>query len=254
MDYLSAIILAAGQGTRLNANSERNKVAYKLGPKPMIAHTVEHLYQAGITSIYVVVGFASASVKSALGNQVTYVNQAKRLGTGHAVRLGLKKIPSQTQLIITMYGDDSAFYPPALFQALVKSHQAHHAAVSVLTLQVKNPNGLGRIIRVNGEMVAITEEKNATPAEKRIREINTGLFCFDRSYLDTVLPQIHKNPVSGEYYLTDVVTLTVKAGIKINALLWPDSSVWHGVNTLEEWQAADALFSQNPSKISPVMR
>jgi len=245
MSTISAIILAAGKGTRFKATQGCNKVAFPLGQKPMITRSVENLLAAGIKQIVVVVGFASASVKAALrGYPVTYAYQAKRLGTGHAVKTGIKLISPQTSEVITLYGDDSAFYPPDLFTQLIQTHQKHQAPISVITINVPSPKGLGRIIRnAHGQMIAIIEEKVATHQQKKIKEINTGLFCFSYPFLKQNLDRIPKNPVSGEYYLTDIVKLAVSAGQPVNGLCWPDNSIWHGVNTREELAAVNQLVS-----------
>jgi bifunctional UDP-N-acetylglucosamine pyrophosphorylase/glucosamine-1-phosphate N-acetyltransferase len=243
MEQVAAIILAAGKGTRFKAQKVKNKVTHEIGRKPMVVYTVDHLRQAGIEIIIAVVGFAAGSVKQVLGGQVTYAHQSKRLGTGHAVKIGLQSVPKPVKTLISMYGDDSAFYPPSLFRALIDSHRLHEADISLVTVHVPNPAGLGRIIRdQNGQMRAIVEERNANRSQKLVHEINTGLFCFKRSFLENSLPLLKKNPVSGEYYLTDLITLAVTAGLKVNTLIWPDNSIWHGVNTREELITANNLM------------
>jgi bifunctional UDP-N-acetylglucosamine pyrophosphorylase/glucosamine-1-phosphate N-acetyltransferase len=170
---------------------------------------------------------------------VGYITQTKRLGTGHALKTALPVIPATSACILVMYGDDSAFYPPKLFKTVVATHLKHQATISVLTLRVKKPQGLGRIIRNSqGFIQAIIEEKVATSRERQITEINTGLYCFDPGFLNKYLRKIQKNPVSREYYLTDLVHLAVEAGIPVHAHIWPDHSIWHGVNTREELESA----------------
>jgi bifunctional UDP-N-acetylglucosamine pyrophosphorylase / glucosamine-1-phosphate N-acetyltransferase len=235
MNSVAAIVLAAGEGTRFKATVSLNKVAYPLGDRPMVCHTVEHLHSSGVHNVVVVVGFAAASVRKALGDSVTYAIQRQRLGTGHAVKVGLVKVSPAATTILTMYGDDSAFYPPELFSSLLSQHLHSQAAISLITIKVDQPFSLGRIIRNHtGQIEAIVEEKNATKDQKSIKEINTGLFCFDRQFLETTLPKIQKDPVKQEYLLTDLVGLAIKLGFKVNAVCWPDSSIWHGVNTREE--------------------
>lgn len=242
----TVIILAAGKGTRLKAVKDRNKVAYYLADKPMITHTVDHLHEAGLKHLVVVVGFAAQSVKKALGQSVFYALQTKRLGTGHAVATGLKHVSVSQTTIITIYGDDSAFYPPKLYHQLLASHFRLKAHLSLVTVNQPNPTGLGRIIRNSqGEMIDIIEEKNATVDQKRLTEINTGLFCFQRSFLDWGLPKIKKNPLSHEYYLVDLVSLAVQSGYKVNTVLWPESSVWQGVNTQKEFERAVQRMRQD---------
>lgn len=239
LPHVTAIILAAGKGTRINAPYGKNKVTYSIAQKPIIAHTVTHLHQAGITNIIVVVGHAAASVKKALGDSVSYAHQAKRLGTGHAVKTAFKQVLPGTKSLLVMYGDDSAFYPPKIFKTVVSKHQLQNADISVVTIKVDNPHGLGRIIRNQaGYIQAIIEEKVATLKQKQINEINTGLFCFNASFLQKNLKKIQKNPISHEYYLTDLVQIAVNQNIPVYAHIWPDNTIWHGVNTRLELQAA----------------
>jgi bifunctional UDP-N-acetylglucosamine pyrophosphorylase/glucosamine-1-phosphate N-acetyltransferase len=235
MTHLAAIILAAGKGTRIHATKDRNKVAYHLGSRPMICYTLDHLLAADIHEIVAVIGFAADSVRQALGASVTYAVQSKRLGTGHAVKTGLKVVSQKADTIITMYGDDSAFYPPALFTTVVKSHLSQQADISVVTIKVDNPTGLGRILRdPNGQMIGIVEEKVATKSQKLITEINTGLFCFNRQFLVDGLAHLPKNPISQEYYLTDIIYYCLSCKGKLNPIIWPDNQIWHGVNTRAE--------------------
>jgi bifunctional UDP-N-acetylglucosamine pyrophosphorylase / glucosamine-1-phosphate N-acetyltransferase len=236
---VSAVILAAGKGSRMNANGSKNKVVYALKGKPLITHTVSTLQKTAVDSIVVVTGFAEASVKEALGPKVTYAKQAKRLGTGHALKVGLTKVPATTSTIISLYGDDSAFYTPQVFKTLLSTHHQNQAHATVVTITKNNPTGLGRIIRdTSGRLQAIVEEKVATPAQKKITEINTGLYCFDAAFITKAVKKIQKNPISKEYYVTDVIEWGIKQGFEMRALHWPDSTIWHGINTPQELQAA----------------
>ncbi len=228
--HTAAIILAAGRGTRMNAKT-KNKVAFKLNGQPMIAHTVDHLYQVGINNIIAVVGYQADSVRQALGNKVKYAHQTDQMGTGHAVKASLPYLDSTVQTLLTVYGDDSAFYPPSLFTEMVAKKESLGCDILFLTIHKDDPTGLGRIVRdAQGKILRIVEEKNATEDERKIREINTGFYCFDRDFLVQYIEQIQKNPVSGEYYLTDMVEIAIKNGKKVEALFIKDDSIWHGVN------------------------
>lgn len=245
MKNVVAIILAAGEGTRIRSKDGRNKVVYSLDNKPMIAYAVDTLKKAGVDKVIAVVGYAHESVKEALGKKVTYAVQEKRLGTGHAVKQGLSKVPSKTELVLSMYGDDSAFYPVDLVRKMVSHHKKAKAFVTLLTIMKKNPTGLGRIIRDSeNEIVAIVEEKNATGEQKEIGEINTGLYCFDHKFLRDNIDKIKRNKISGEYYLTDIVEIAKTQGLKVEALTWDDNSVWFGVNTIEQLEQAKKLMNK----------
>lgn len=240
MTHTTAIILAAGRGSRMKAKT-KNKVAFKLNGQPMIARTVAHLREAGITSIIAVVGYQGGSVRSALGNSVTYAVQAEQRGTGDAIATAIPLLPEGCTTVLAVYGDDSAFYPPSLFTDMVAKKSELACDLLFLTIHKDDPTGLGRIVRDQaGKILRIVEEKNATDAEKQIQEINTGFYCFDRDFLVSYIDQIQKNPISGEYYLTDMVEIALKHGKKVEAFFVPDDSIWHGVNNRSDFAKAKA--------------
>lgn len=244
MQNVTAIILAAGKGTRMKAPADKNKVAFEIQGKPLVWWTRKRLHDAGFTSIIAVVGHASDSVKAALGDTVMYVTQKEQLGTGHAVRVATPSVPLTSEIVLTMYGDDSAFYTPETIQNLLMSHSASGATMSVLTVHRADPTGLGRIVRdASGAVQAIVEEKVATDQQKRITEINTGLFCFDKPFLENAIKEIELNPVSGEYYLTDILAIAVREGAKVNAYVSPSEDIWFGVNTPDQLKEADNFFT-----------
>lgn len=231
LNHTAAIILAAGRGTRMKAKT-KNKVAFVINGDPLITHTVKHLSQAGVNQIIAVVGFLSESVRLALGNSVKYAHQAQQLGTGDAIKCALPLLSKNIETVLTVYGDDSAFYPPELFVEMIAKKDSLKCDLLFLTIHKDDPTGLGRIVRDKaGKVLRIVEEKNATDEEKKIQEINTGFYCFDKQFLVDYIGQIQKNPVSGEYYLTDMIEIALQNNKKVEALFVADSSVWQGVNT-----------------------
>lgn len=234
----SVIILAAGRGSRMKAKA-KNKVAFKLAGTPMITYTVSHIQESGIKDIITVVGFRSESVRCALGDSVRYVEQKDQLGTGDAIKTALPYLHKNTKTVLTVYGDDSAFYPPSLFTTMGQKKDELGCDILFLTIHKDDPSGLGRIVRDNhGKIERIVEEKNATDEEKKIKEINTGFYCFDRDFLVKYIDNIKKNPVSGEYYLTDMVEIALKNGKKVEAFFVEDDSIWHGVNNRSDFAKA----------------
>lgn len=234
----TAIILAAGRGSRMNAKS-KNKVAFKLSGKPMVARAVEHLLASGIKDIIVVVGFQADSVRQALGKEVRYAVQENLLGTGDALKSALPMLSPETTTVLAVSGDDSAFYPPSLFQEMVGKKEELGADLLFLTIHKDDPSGLGRIIRNSaGKVLRIVEEKVATESEKKVQEINTGFYCFDRAFLETYINQVKRNPVSGEYYLTDMVEIALSNDKKVEAYFVKDDSIWHGVNNRSDFVRA----------------
>lgn len=242
-DFVTAIILAAGKGSRMKAPPTKNKVTYKVHGKPLILHTRETLKKAGIKSVIAVVGYAKESVKAVLKRTVKYAEQKKQLGTGHAVKMAMPLIPTKSKYVISMYGDDSAFYTPKLISEIIQSHIQNNACVTVLTVKRDDPTGLGRIIRnKKGIVLGIVEEKNASKSQKLINEINTGLYCFDKSFLIKALKAIKLNPITKEYYLTDVIEYAVNNNKPVNSVLSTDTNVWFGVNTPENLAEANSLL------------
>ncbi len=141
--------------------------------------------------------------------------------------------------MLSVYGDDSAFYPVSLYQDMVAKLTESGVDLLFLTIRKADPTGLGRIVRdASGHIVKIVEEKNASAVEKEIQEINTGFYCFRREFLESYIDQIQKNPVSGEYYATDLVEIALRAGRRVEAYYVADDSIWHGVNNRSDFARA----------------
>ncbi|MEA3355370.1 MAG: sugar phosphate nucleotidyltransferase [Patescibacteria group bacterium] len=234
MKNITAVILAAGKGTRLKSKN-KNKVVRKINHKPMICYTVDLLKNLGLKEIIVVVGFKKSSVINTLGNNYTYVVQNKILGTGHALKTALPAISKSTKNILVLQGDDTAFYDSKDIKAVIATHTKTKADMTILTVIKKDPNRLGRIIRdKNNQVKAIVEFKNANHQQKQIKEINTATYCFNHRFLKKYLKTIKKNPISKEYYLTDLLEIAIKHQKKVSAIKLKDSSKFQGINTLEE--------------------
>src|SRR5258708_1131131 len=228
----AGIILAAGKGKRMKAKSV-NKVVFLLGNKPMVLYAVHLLESNHINPIIVVVGHAKESVMKLLGESVLYAEQKKRLGTGHAARTAVKLLPDSVTDAIIFNGDDAAFYRPEMITRLMQEHVISNAAMTMLTVTVKNPTGLGRIIRdENGNAVAIVEEKDASDEQKLVYEINPGCYIANVSFLKKYLQKIKKSPITGEYYLVSLVELAVANNLKVHAVHAGEIS-WRGSNTQE---------------------
>ncbi|KKS22896.1 MAG: Bifunctional protein GlmU [Candidatus Roizmanbacteria bacterium GW2011_GWC2_41_7] len=230
MDKVSAIILAAGKGTRMRSTEDSNKAMLHLDGKPMVSYTVENMRRSGISNIVMVVGYAKESIMDYFKNTVQYVVQEEQLGTAHALSCGLKLVPSDHQTIISVYGDDSYTYPAVLYQKMIDIHHSTSADVTLLTVYLDDPSGLGRIVRDSTEHVM------------RIHEVNTGCYVFNRSFLDTCLPQIKNENAAHEYYVTDIIRLAVKNGNTI-ADVRETNLRWRGVNSPEELEEARKIIT-----------
>lgn len=240
---LGAIILAAGRGKRMQA-TDTNKVALFLANKPLILHAIHTLEDMHFDKIVVVIGFAKESVMEALkDSHVLFAEQKELLGTADAVKTALEVVPSETTDVLIIQGDDSAFYKHNVIQQLTERHVTTGAALTLLTIDVKNPYGLGRIVRnEEGNVAKVVEEKDATDDERKINEINPACYLFRVSFLKDYLHQVEKSPVTGEYYLTSLIDLAIKHGEKVETVRG-GKMVWRGVNTQEELEEAERLYN-----------
>jgi bifunctional UDP-N-acetylglucosamine pyrophosphorylase/glucosamine-1-phosphate N-acetyltransferase len=236
-----AIILAAGRGKRMQAKST-NKVVLSLADKPLILHSIHTLEAMYFKTIVVVVGFAKASVQNVLkDSRVLFAEQKKRLGTAHALKSALAVLPSEITEVLVIQGDDSAFYKEDIIKKLAEKHKASDAALTMLTIDVVNPHGLGRIVRdASGEVVSIIEEKDATDKERAITEINPACYLFKVDFLKKYLPTVKKSPITGEYYLTSLIHIAMEHHEKL-ATVQAGAMPWRGVNTKEELEEAERL-------------
>ena len=237
MQKLQAIVLAGGKGTRLNCE-DLPKVMLEIAGRPMIDYSLENLRQAGFARPILIVGFQAQKVKDHLGDSVVYAHQRKQLGTADAVKAAQPYIGKEIKDVLSIYGDDSAFYKPETIKNFVNNHLQKQPAITLLTVEPKNPSGLGRIIRnQDGSVAEIVEEKLASVEQKKIKEINTGCYVFRTDFLWSALKKVKKNPV-GEYYLTDLIEIARNEHQKVNAYKI-DASEWIGINTAEDLKAAE---------------
>lgn len=209
-----AIILAAGKGTRMK--SDLPKVMHPLKEKPMIEHVVSTVEQLGINKPTVIVGYQKEVVINYLGDRVHYDVQNQQHGTAHAVLQSYENMYQKKGTTIILNGDVPLLSVKTL-EACICFHEQNRSLATILTAKVPDPYDYGRILRSKrGTVERIVEEKDATEDEKRIHEINTGIFCFDNEVLFRYLPHIKNDNVQKEYYLTDMIqeihTQTTYAG------------------------------------------
>ncbi|MCL4353763.1 sugar phosphate nucleotidyltransferase [Patescibacteria group bacterium] len=221
-----------------------NKVAMPLADKPMILHTVELLKKIKVKEIIVVVGFAKDSVVKILDGGVIFAEQKKRLGTAHAVAIALKKLNKDIDEVLVLNGDDSAFYTKEVIGELIGKHCKDSSSFTFLTIKTDNPKGLGRIVRdKNGKLSAVVEEKDATPKQRGIEEVNPACYLFNTDFLRKYIKKVEKSAVTGEYYLTSLIDLGIKNKEKIETLR-VENLVWRGVNTHDELREAEKLIRE----------
>lgn len=239
---MCAVVLAAGKGKRMGLR-DKNKVTLEVAGKPLVLKTLKIISQAGIKNVVVVVGFAKDSVIKLLGSAVKIAEQKKRLGTGHAVKTALEKIPDRAREILVLYGDDSFLYTPEILRQVYLVHQKSGNQLTFVTTEVENPSGLGRILRdKQGQLLGIVEEKDASPTQKQVREINSSCYLFSKDFLARFIGKIPKSPTTGEYYLTSLIELALKANLKVEAFNLKELR-WRGVNTPKELAEAQTLLN-----------
>jgi bifunctional UDP-N-acetylglucosamine pyrophosphorylase/glucosamine-1-phosphate N-acetyltransferase len=211
--------------------SRQAKVLHPVAGRPMIHHVLEAARTAGARRVVVVIGVQAEAVKAELAGRagVTAVVQKTRRGTGDAVRVAGQALRDLEGDLLVLCGDVPLLSADTL-KALVTRHRRTRAALTVLTARLANPTGYGRIIRRHGQITAIVEERDATPEEKRIDEINSGTYVFRADQLRRAVRRIRPNNVQREYYLTDAVRLLLAAGEKVSAYQAPDPREILGVN------------------------
>jgi len=239
-----AVILAAGKGTRMR--SARAKVLHPLLGVPLLDHVVRAVQAAGIDPVTIVVGHQADAVEAAFGGRgLAFARQDPPLGTGHAVqaaRAQLATYPTRTVLVIN--GDVPLLRGETL-EALLEAHRAGGAAATLLSVVLDDPAEYGRVVREpDGSVRAIVENKDASAQEKRVHEINAGIYAFETRPLLEALEQLRPQNAQGEYYLTDVVGLLRKAGHRVDALPAADSREALGVNSHSELAAAARQLRQ----------
>jgi len=203
------VILAAGQGTRMR--SKTPKVLHPILGQPMIWYSLQAVQKASGNKPVIVVGHEADQVQSALGDTAEFVMQEPQLGTGHAVWQAEPLLRGAADLILVTYGDMPALTAETLAK-LVQMQQTHAGPVTLLTVEVDDPRGFGRVVRgARGEVLEVVEEAQATPEQLKIRELNAGVYCFAAEWLWQALPRIPLSP-KGEYYLTDLASLAASAG------------------------------------------
>jgi len=241
MSSTAAVILAAGQGKRMK--SALPKVLHCCAGAPLIRYVLDAVAAAGITEVVIVIGTGAALVREALGDGYRYVLQEPQRGTGDAVARALPQVAPDCRDLLVLCGDTPLLTPGSLTRLLATRREAS-AGACILSSIFDDPSGYGRIVRdPSGLVAAIVEDGDATPAQKEIKEINTGTYSFDRAALEEAVTELSPDNNQGEYYLTDVIGLLRRAGRAVAALTAPSAET-AGINTRRELAAAERIFRQ----------
>ena len=237
---VTAVLLAAGQGTRMK--SSLPKVLHPLCGKPMLWHVLEALKSAATEKPVVVIGHGADEVQKYLSETADCVLQEPQLGTGHAAMQAESVLKGKTDYVIITYAD-MPLLRGETFQRLVETQRLNAGPFSLLTVTAEDPRGFGRIVRkADGTVVAIVEEYVATPEQQKIKELNVGAYCFKADWLWDSLQRIEKNPKKGEYYLTDIVEIAVQDNLPVQAVLHDDFTETIGINTRVHLSEAEAAM------------
>lgn len=237
-----AILLAAGQGTRMK--SQLPKVLHPILEKPMIEYILQALHENHITEKVAVVGHGAEQVKEVIGDQCTFVLQSEQLGTGHAVLQAEVLLKGKSGTTIVVAGD-TPLIRAETFAQLIDYHESTQSAATILTANMENPFGYGRIVRNEAGMVErIVEQKDASDEEQQITEINTATYCFDNEALFEGLQHITNDNNQGEYYLTDLIEIFNRANKKVSAYVVEEAEETAGINDRAALAAASKAMKE----------
>lgn len=225
-----AVILAAGKGTRMKSKrSDMSKVSFPIMGIPLVKYVINALKPIGLKKLVAVVGFGGQMAEGIVEDDCDVVWQKEQKGSGHAVMMAAPILEGKDGETIICCGDTPLLTTETL-AAMFDSHERSGSALTVMTSVLENPFGYGRIVKKNGNVDKIIEQKDATDEEKSIREVNAGVYIFDNKQLFEALKHITTNNAAGEYYLTDVISIFVKKGLKVSSYAVSDVDETLGVN------------------------
>ncbi len=234
------VLLAAGQGKRMR--SEMPKVLHRVAGEPMIDHAIGSLERAGAERVIVVVGHGGEELAEHVGERAQIVWQKEQLGTGHATMQAIPVLQGYSGIVVVMYGDLPLLRASTINDLVCRHVSGGHAA-TVLTMILDDPSAYGRIVRnSDGGFTAITEYRDASEEVRAIREVNTGVYCFNCEDLVGTLPGITNLNDQGEYYLTDVIAALVGNGRPVGAVVVDDPAEGLGINSRAELADAERVL------------
>lgn len=237
---LAAVILAAGKGTRMK--SDLPKVLHSVCGRPMLGHVINAVAQAGVNKTVVVAGFGSQRVTEYLGDQAAVVLQQEQLGTAHALMQAETELQGYPGDLLVVCGDTPLLRGETLAR-LAEQHRVSGAAATLLTAEMADPTGYGRVIRsASGAVERIVEQKDASPEERLVKEINTGVYCFRVPGLFDALKQITPANAQGEYYLTDIIQIFGQRDLTVQAVRLEDAQEVQGINDRIQLSGAEAVL------------
>jgi UDP-N-acetylglucosamine diphosphorylase/glucosamine-1-phosphate N-acetyltransferase len=249
-ENVAVIILAAGMGTRMK--SDKAKVLHEILGRPMIRYVVETAKKIAGDNVVLVIGNQAEKVRDAVSedHQVMFAFQEKQMGTGHAVLCALPHVPPNIEDVLILCGDVPLITADTL-EGLITDHIKADRDISLLAVQIDDPSGYGRVL-LDGDMnlAGIVEEADATPEQKKIRTINTGIYCVKKEFLADALPKIRPDNAQGEIYLTDIIELGYKGKQAVGVKISEDADEATGINTPRDLAAVETIMRNRSGKIS----
>jgi UDP-N-acetylglucosamine diphosphorylase/glucosamine-1-phosphate N-acetyltransferase len=239
---LATVIMAAGKGTRMK--SDLAKVLHPVNGRPMVQYVIDLAEAIGSEKTILVIGHQKEKVRDTCRDRkVLFAVQEPQLGTGHAVQMTEKHLPGYTGDILVLSGDVPLLTVETVTK-LITTHQTHNAIATLLTAELNDPTGYGRVMRgKSGKVARIVEHKDASEQEREVKEINVGIYVFKASELFKTLKLIKNDNVQNEYYLPDVVKIYVDRGEHVVAQLASNFDETRGINTLEQLKTAETILN-----------
>ena len=242
----TVVILAAGLGTRMKSGTA--KALHQLAGRPLVQHVLNAAMAVGPGKIVLVLGHQADKVREAVREyKPEVVLQYEQLGTGHAVRQARESIAEAAGPVMVLCADTPLLTGGTL-RKVVELHQKSRAAVTLITARVENPFGYGRVVRGKSGIVRVVEEKDATAAQKKITEVNAGIYCFEKKFLLASLDGLGKNNAQGEYYLPDAVARAAKKKLRVSAFVSENVDEVMGVNTRHDLSRAEAVLRERVAR------
>ena len=247
---VAVVILAAGMGTRMR--SDKAKVLHEVQGRPMILYVVETARKIAGDDVILVIGNQAQEVRAIISNtaELLFAYQEQQLGTGHAVLCALPQIPEHCDQVIILCGDVPLIQPETI-TALVEDHLRARRDVSLLAVEMDNPSGYGRVLLDdNRQISAIIEEADTNADQKRIKLINSGIYCIDKAFLLQALPEIRPDNVQGELYLTDIMSIGYQEKRNMGVVVGTNCQQIIGINTCQDLATVDAIMKSRSRIIS----
>jgi bifunctional UDP-N-acetylglucosamine pyrophosphorylase/glucosamine-1-phosphate N-acetyltransferase len=243
MKKVCAIILAAGKGSRMK--SELPKILHLIDGKPLILFPLETLKPLDLSQMITVVKHKADLVLPVIYPLSEIAYQGAQYGTAKAVEAALPIVDKNIDTIMVINGDDSMFYTKDTFKAVLKKHKKERNTITFITLLKDDPRGYGRVIYDKfGNFKKIVEEKDATEKQRNIKEVNDGVYIFDKTFLLATIEKVKPSKITGEYYLTDLINVALKNKKRVNTYLLKDDSEFFGISTKEDIKKAISFHTQ----------